>query len=251
VSVSAAQQNFPFPTAIYDDAEALARGAVHRLLETVNSAQSDRVSVCLSGGSTPKRMYELLATEFLGEVPWNRVHWFFGDERLVPPDDKDSNYRMAREAMFDRAPAPAENIHPIPTAGLSAEEAADAYAAELQRFHGAAAFGPGQPLFDVLLLGLGSDGHTASLFPGKPGILERSRWVVGVPEAGLSPFVPRVSLSLPALESSHLTLFLVSGAGKQPVLERIARGEELPAAQVAGEPPPLWMLDREAAAALA
>jgi 6-phosphogluconolactonase len=243
-------QDFPFPTAIADDAEALARDAVQRLVEVVNSAHHGKVSVCLSGGSTPKRMYELLAGEFSGEVPWHNVHWFFGDERLVPPDDARSNYRMVREAMFSHVPVPPENIHPIPTEGFTADAAADAYAEELQRFYGFATLDPARPLFDVMLLGLGSDGHTASLFPGKPGIEERRKWVVGVPEAGLEPFVPRVSLTLPALESSHLTLFLVSGAGKQPVLSRIAEGEELPAAQVAGKPTPLWLLDRDAAAKL-
>lgn len=241
---------FPFPTAVYDDAEALARGAVERLLRAVHESASEKPAVCLSGGSTPKRMYELLAGgDCSGAVPWHRVHWFFGDERLVDPQDKDSNRRMAREAMFGHAPVPAENIHPIRTEGLSADEAADGYAGELERFRSAERQG-GAPMFDVLLLGLGSDGHTASLFPGKPGIAVRDRWVVGVPEAGLEPFVPRVSLTLPALHSARLTLFLVSGAGKRPILARIAAGEKLPAAEVSvsGHAPPLWLLDRDAAA---
>lgn len=246
----AAAGHFPFPTAIYDDAEALARGAVERLLTAVHDAPSEKVAVCLSGGSTPKRMYELLATEFAADVPWHRMHWFFGDERLVDPEDKDSNFRMVRETLMSSGNIPDGNIHPIRTTGLSADAAADSYERELRKFHGSDTLQPGKPLFEVMLLGLGSDGHTASLFPGRPGVLEREHWVVGVPEAGLAPFVPRVSLALPAIASSRLTLFLVAGAGKQPMLKRIAEGEKLPAAEVSGENPPLWLLDRDAAAGL-
>jgi 6-phosphogluconolactonase len=241
---------FPFPTEVYVDAEALAEGAARRLLAALAESPGRRVSVALSGGSTPKRMYELLAGPFATEVPWNQVHWFFGDERLVPPDSPDSNYRMAREAMLDRAPVPLGNVHPIPTVGLNPDEAAKLYQGELRAFYGTDTLQAGRPLFDVMLLGLGSDGHTASLFPGKPAVEERREWVAGVPEAGLAPFVPRVTLTLPAIDSSRTTLFLVGGESKRPVLARIAAGEKLPAARVEGETKPLWLLDRAAATGL-
>lgn len=241
---------FPFPAHVYDDADALARGAARLLLAAAAAVPGDRVAIALSGGSTPRRLYELLAGEFAAEVPWARLHWFFGDERLVPPTDAQSNYRMVREAMFDHAPVPPENIHPVRTEGLTPTEAAWLYQLELERFHESDRLEPGRPLFEVVLLGLGSDGHTASLFPGPPAADERHAWVAGVPQAGLEPFVPRVTLTLPAIASSRLTLFLVSGEGKRPVLARIAAGDTLPAAMVEGENPPLWLLDRAAAADL-
>jgi 6-phosphogluconolactonase len=231
---------------VFDDAAALAEAAARRLI-AIATESAGPVAVSLSGGSTPKLLYRMLADRFAGKLPWSRIHWFFGDDRFVPPDDPDSNLRMVREAMFDRAPVPPENIHPIPTVGVTLDEAASRYAAELRAFYGADSFDPRRPLFALTFLGLGEDGHTASLFPGKPGVENTKDWVVGVPEAGLKPLVPRVSLTLPAIASSGAVLFLVSGAGKRTVLDRIAAGENLPSARVTADPPPVWMLDKAAA----
>src|SRR5580704_10484581 len=137
---------------VFENAQVLARTAAEWLCELAQ-ASDGRFSVCLSGGSTPRRMYEQLATPAIASrFPWPRVHWFWGDERFVPPDDPASNYRMAREALLARVPVPGGNVHPIPTQGVSPEQAAEAYEATLKRYHGADILGPVRPLFDVTLL---------------------------------------------------------------------------------------------------
>jgi 6-phosphogluconolactonase len=149
---------------------------------------------------------------------------------------------MVRAAMLDAAPVPPANVHPIPTAGLPAE-AARRYERELQEFYGAATLDPQRPLFDVVLLGLGEDGHTASLFPGTAALKERKRWVVDV----LSPKQePRITLTYPALESTRALAFLVAGSSKRAILGRVFAGEDLPAAHVRG-PAPNWFIDQAAA----
>ena len=186
-------------------------------------AKSGRFAVALSGGVTPRRLYELLATSPYREAaPWSRIHWFWGDERFVPPTDSRSNFAMVRQALFARTPIPARNIHPIPTGrGLSPEAAALAYEATLVRFYGASQLIAGRPLFDLVLLGLGTDGHTASLFPGSPALDEMQAWVVAVRGEGPSS---RISLTYPALESASQVAFLVAGAEKRAVLSRLLLG---------------------------
>lgn len=173
------------------------------------------------------------------------MHWFWGDERCVPHDHPDSNYGMTRAAMLDSVNAPAANVHPVPTA-LAPDAAAAAYASTLQRWYGAARLDPGRPLFAVNLLGLGEDGHTASLFPGTEVLAERERWAVSV--TGARP-EPRVSLTYPVLESARLTLLLVTGGAKRAVLERLATpaGADLPAARLRPAGACTWLLDRAAA----
>jgi 6-phosphogluconolactonase len=196
--------------AVHPTPEDLARATAAWLRERA-AAAGPRFAVCLAGGSTPRRVYELLASAERERFPWNRAHWFFGDERFVPHDHPDSNYRMVRAALFDAAPVPAGNVHPMPTAGEPAQ-AAQAYANELHDFYGAAALDPQRPLFDVVLLGLGEDGHTASLFPGTTALQERQRWVVDV----LNPkSEPRITLTYPALASTRALAFLVAGANKR------------------------------------
>jgi 6-phosphogluconolactonase len=220
--------------------EALGRATAAWLRERA-AAAGPRFAVCLAGGSTPRRVYELLATAERERFPWDRAHWFFGDERFVPHDHPDSNYRMARAALLDAAPVPAGNVHPMPTTGEPAQ-AAQRYANELQDFYGAATLDPRRPLFDVVLLGLGEDGHTASLFPGTAALQERRRWVVDV----LNPkSEPRITLTYPALESTRALAFLVSGASKRDILARVWRGEDLPAARLQF-PKPEWFIDRAA-----
>lgn len=163
-------------------------------------------SIVLSGGSTPKRAYEIASS-----ADWSTAKVWFGDERCVPPDDQRSNFRMAKEALFDRLAAPPAAIFRMP-GELDPAEAAHQYAAEIFE-HDAAPF-------DLLLLGIGSDAHTASLFPQMPEIAERNQLVTAVPEAGLDPFVPRISLTVPALVRAKEILFLAVGADKAgPVAE--------------------------------
>lgn len=235
----------PRDSRLFPDAETTARAAAEYLVGLVEGVPTRRLAVCLSGGSTPQRLYALLAgPDFRDRLPWERIDWFFGDDRAVPHDDPLSNVRMAREAFGDAIPE--ARFHPIPTEA-GAEAGAHAYAAVLRGFYGSDHLDPKRPLFDLVLLGLGSDGHTASLFPGKPAVAEREAWVVAVPEAGMEPFIPRVSLSFPALASSRSTLFLVNGAGKRDPLSRLAAGEDLPAGRVWSVGEVRWYVDRDAA----
>src|SRR5258707_7799005 len=151
---------------VTDPAALAATAAEHLLARTAEN--SGRVAICLTGGSSPKQTYELLATDaYRSQIPWDRVHWFIGDERFVPVDDPRNNMAMARQAFLDRC-APAANVHPIPTGTSSPDEAASGYEAELKSFYGANALDPVRPLFDLVLLGVGPDGHVASLFPDYP-----------------------------------------------------------------------------------
>jgi 6-phosphogluconolactonase len=224
------------------DADDLARRAASWLGDRL-AATGDRAAVALSGGSTPKRLYHLIAADPLRRtVPWDRVHWFWGDERVVPEDDPMSNRRMVLEALLGAVPAAPGLIHPIPVDRPSPADCAAAYDAELHGFKGLRG---GDPLFDVVLLGLGPDGHTASLFPGAPALRETERLAVDT-AAGMEPFVPRVTLTFPAIASSRAVAFLVSGADKREALGRIRAGEDGPAARVTSEGPVLWFVDEAA-----
>jgi 6-phosphogluconolactonase len=227
------------------DADALARTAAERLLARI-SANSGRIAICLTGGSGPVRLYELLASvDYRSKIPCARVHWFIGDERFVPASDPLNNMTAARRIFLD-ACAPAENIHPIPTDTGSPAESAGRYEQELKSFHGTSNLDPARPLFDLVLMGVGPDGHTASLFPGDAALAESARWVVAVPKANVEPFVPRVTLTLPALASCHEMLFQIAGSGKRAILTRLLANENLPAnrARSAGET--IWLADRAA-----
>ncbi|AWN37020.1 6-phosphogluconolactonase [Methylobacterium radiodurans] len=234
---------------VLPDADAVARAAADHLVAVCAEAPGDRIAVCLSGGSTPKRLYELLAgPDYVDRLPWARLHWFFGDDRVVPWDDARSNVRMVREAFGHGAPVPETHLHFIPS-DLGPERGAEAYARALLDFYGADRLDPARPLFDLVLLGLGEDGHTASLFPGKPALAEREALAVAVPEAGLAPFVPRITLTHPALASARWSLFLVTGAGKREVLRRLRAGEDLPAGHVTSLGRLVWLVDEAAAGA--
>ena len=227
------------------DPVALAKAAAERLLTRI-ADNSDLVAICLTGGSSPKQLYELLANEpYRGQIPWDRMHWFIGDERFVPATDALNNMRMARQAFLNGC-APLINIHPMATNAADPDEAALRYETELKSFYGADSLDPARPLFDVVLMGVGPDGHTASLFPGYPAVDEKERWVVGVPEAHVEPFVPRVSLTLPVLGSCHEMLFEVSGADKRPILTRVLAGEDLPAGRAVSVGETTWLVDRAA-----
>lgn len=231
---------------VLPDAEALAGRAAAWVLERVLMVAGP-VSVCLSGGSTPSRLYQALArAPYRDRMPWQRIHWFWGDERFVPSTDARSNYRMAREALLDRIPAPVGSVHPIPTDGVTLDAAVIAYERELKHSYGAEQLSAARPLFDVTLLGLGADGHTASLLPGAPVLDERSRWVA--PVVGFTPEA-RITLTYPALESSREVAFLVTGPAKREILARARAGApDAPAARLRPVGRLHWFADRAAGA---
>jgi len=229
------------------DAPALAEIAAERLLARVRQA-SGRAAVCLTGGSGPLGLYQLLTQEpYRSALPWPRVHWFMGDDRFVPAHDRLNNMGIARRAFLDQVDVPPGNVHPIATDEPSPEAAARLYAAELARFYGSARLDRARPLFDLVLMGLGPDGHTASLFPGDPALDEQERWVVGIDEARLEPYVPRVTLTFPTLASTREMLFLVAGSGKREILARVLAGDELPASRARSDGDLVWLVDRAAA----
>jgi 6-phosphogluconolactonase len=228
------------------DFEALA----HRVAQWITDlacATPGRFAIALSGGSTPKRLYQLLAGSPLREaMPWQRVHLFWGDDRFVGWDDPNSNYGMARDAMVAHVPIPPGNVHGIEFRGTPAQ-AAQRYEALLKSYYGSDALDPARPLFDVVLLGMGPDGHTASLFPGKPAVEERHRWVIEVPEPGLNPHVPRITLTYPALDSSKSTAFVAAGADKTAMMRGVLAGDRaLPSARIASVGELVWFVDRAA-----
>jgi 6-phosphogluconolactonase len=227
------------------DPAAMAKAAADRIIARI-AANSGRVAICLSGGSSPKQLFELLATDaYRPKIPWDRVHWFIGDERFVPVDNPLNNMSMARKAFLEQC-APSANVHPIPIDSPDPGASARQYEAELKAFYGAGELVRERPLFDVVLLGVGPDGHTASLFPGYPAVEETTRWVTEVPKAHVEPFVPRISLTLPTLASSREMLFEASGAGKRPILTRVFEGEDLPANRAHSEGETIWLLDKAA-----
>ena len=222
----------------------------HRVAQWVTDlacATPGRFSIALSGGSTPKRLFQLLAASPLHDaMPWERVHLFWGDDRFVPWDDPNSNYGMANEAMIAHVPIPKENVHGIAFEGNMAD-AARAYERELKSYHGSDKLDSKRPLFDVVLLGMGPDGHTASLFPGKPALEVKDRLVTEVPVPGLNPQVPRVTLTYPALESSRSTAFVAAGADKLAMMNRVLAGERaLPSARVDPVGELVWFVDKAA-----
>ena len=232
---------------VADQAAMAATAAEHLLART--AANNGRVAICLTGGSSPKQLYQLLATEaYRSRIPWQRVHWFIGDERFVPADDPLHNMGMARAAFLNRC-APPENIHPIPTATADPadpDRSAALYQRELQSFYGADTLDSARPLFDLVLMGVGPDGHTASLFPEYPALDETARWVVGVPKANVAPFVPRVTLTLPALASCREMLFEVAGTDKRAILTRLFAAENLPANRARSTGETVWLIDHAA-----
>lgn len=229
----------------FESFEALG-GKVAEWLCALAEASDRDFAVCLAGGSTPQGLYKCLAAPAIASrFPWSRVHWFWGDERFVPHDDPDSNYRMAYDAFLSQVPAPDGNIHPIPTENLSPEQAAVAYESTLKHFYGAERPHAGRPIFDVTFLGIGEDGHTASLFPGHPALKEERRWVLAV--LGAMPEA-RITLTYPVLNSSRDLAFLVAGERKMRILARAKAGDpNIPAARVRPAGRLHWFADRAAA----
>jgi 6-phosphogluconolactonase len=231
---------------ILGDPRALAHHVAEWMTQAALAARGP-FRISLSGGSTPKTLYELLASdEFRTRFPWSKVSWYWGDERFVPYDHPDSNYRMAREAMLSKAPVPSQNVHPIPTDG-NPDDAARRYERTLQDVYGAAKLDPQRPLFDITLLGIGTDGHTASLLPGDPVLEERERWVAAVSHG--RPEV-RITMTYPAIDSSRRVAFLVAGAEKAEIFGAIRAGNSrVPAARVRPVGELFWFVDWAAAGA--
>ena len=229
---------------IFDTPEQLARAAADWIVERAAN-RTRRFALCLSGGTTPKRVYELLGeAPRRDRLPWRQTHWFWGDERFVPHDDPRSNFHMASVALLRHAPVPPANVHAIPTDRANPAGEAAAYETMLKRFYGADTLDAARPLFDLTLLGLGEDGHIASLFPGSPALAETTRWVV--PVTGPDR-LDRITLTYPALESSRHTAFLVAGADKREPLARTLAGDpELPAARLRPAGELVWFVDAQA-----
>ena len=233
----------PARVEVAKDPEALAHRAARWIVDLA-AASRDRFAICLSGGSTPRRLYQLLAeSPYRDSLPWDRIHWFWGDERFVAWDHPDSNYGMVHAALLGVVPVPPDNIHGIPTTGTPADAAA-AYERMLKSYYGSESIDPTRPLFDIQILGLGPDGHTASLIPGMSVLEERHRWVAEV--IGGRPEL-RLTLTYPALESSRHTAFLVAGADKRETLSRALAGDQaLPAARIRPVGELIWFVDKAA-----
>lgn len=214
-------------------------------------AQRGRFTISLSGGSTPKSLFNLLATNARTVLPWERMFFFWGDERHVPPTDPDSNYRMAEETMLSKVPVPPGNVFRMAAENPDAAAVAEDYEKTLRKFF---ALEPGQvPVFDLILLGMGPDGHTASLFPGTAGLQEKSRLVIAnwVEKMKTS----RLTFTLPVLNATRCVTFLVSGTDKAAVLRTVLEGdvpaEQYPAKLVRPTDGKLiWLVDRAAASEL-
>jgi len=240
----------PVEVKIVPDNPMLARVAAqefHRLAEA-GIQERGRFSVALSGGNTPRAIYSLLADEYK-QLPWDRIHVFFGDERTVPPDHPDSNFRMANEALLSHVAIPPENVHRI-RAELDPDAAAKDYERRLREF-----FQPANdawPRFDLIMLGLGEDGHTASLFPGSTALLDSSRWVTSTWVQRMKTY--RITLTYPVLNHAAEIEFLVSGSGKAEILRDVLgppASPPFPAQKVSPENGRLlWLLDHDAAALL-
>jgi 6-phosphogluconolactonase len=235
----------PRQVVVVADPDRLAVTAAERVLARI-AANDGRIAICLTGGSSPKKLYELLATDaYHTKIPWRRTHWFVGDERFVLPDNPLNNMAIARNIFLDRF-APSSHIHAIPTDAANPDESASRYERELKAFYGAASLDPAGPLFDLVLMGVGPDGHTASLFPGDPALQQTERWVVGVGQAAVAPLVPRVTLTLPALASCREMLFEIAGHEKRAILTRLLDGETLPANLARSNSKTVWLVDSAA-----
>jgi 6-phosphogluconolactonase len=236
---------------ILPDPQALAEAAARHIVERAHAAtrERDRFSIALSGGSTPRDLHLKLASPpLVGQVDWDRVHVFFGDERCVPPDDERSNFRMANETLLSKVPIPRDQVHRM-QGELPPEKAAAEYERQLREF-----FGEEPPSIDLILLGMGDNGHTASLFPGLSAVREQRRWAMAeyIAEVGMA----RLTLTPLVLNLAREDLFLVAGPAKAHMLRQVLEGPYLPDERPAQVIRPalgevFWMVDAAAAGELA
>jgi len=238
---------------IVDDLRGLAQAAAEEFAtQTLGTVRANgRFTVALSGGSTPKSLFGFLATSFRDQLPWDKMYFFWGDERQVPPDSPESNYRMANEALLSRVPVPAENVFRVPAENPDASQAAADYEQTIRKFFQLSS--GALPRFDLILLGMGPDGHTASLFPKTIALQEKSRLVVANWVDKFNSH--RITFTLPVLNNAAVATFLVGGADKaetvREVLEGTQPGELFPAKMVHPTNGRLvWMVDQAAAAVL-
>ncbi len=234
------------------DAEAVSRTAAEEFVRLAREATAarGRFTVALSGGSTPRRLYQLLAeAPFREQVDWPRVEFFWGDERSVPPDHKDSNYRTAKEALLSKLAVPPGRVHRMQAERSDRDSAAREYQEESARVFGVSPEGE-PPAFDLVLLGMGPDGHTASLFPGTAALQETKRWVVAnhVPQMNTD----RLTMTAPILNRAAQVLFLVAGGDKAERLAEVLDGpadvERLPSQLLRGaRGRVVWLVDEAAA----
>jgi len=236
-------------TRILPDLTSLSRAVLEETFTIIQEAvaKRGRFAIAFSGGHTPEKMFSLWAqtAQYRDQTPWDRVHLFWSDERYVPADSPLSNYHMARETLISRVPIPAENVHPIPTNLSPPEECARAYEADLLNF-----FGAEPPAFDVQLLGIGPEGHTASLFPGSAALDEKLRWVAAVRVPAEPP--QRITFTPVVLNRGRNTFFLVAGENKRNILsdireESTTETSQYPAARIHPAKTPVWFLDAAAA----
>jgi len=237
---------------VYPNVDGLSHAAAETLCKLSQAAieSRGRFTLALAGGNTPRRLYELLDSDYRERIAWSKVHLFWGDERFVSADHPHSNYALALDSLLSNLPLPPGNVHRIATEFPSAAHSALAYERELQAF-----FAPLEsgrfPAFDVILLGLGPDGHTASLFPGDPVLDETTRWVRATEAPAPLAVRERITLTLPLINQARCALFLVAGATKRDVLAHVLSGTpqarlRYPAARVRAQGGTLWFLDRAA-----
>jgi len=245
----------------FPDLKELSRAASDLMIKRAEECVAERgvFTLVLSGGKTPRTLYEHLARPPVSAMmPWARTHLFWGDERCVPPDHPESNYAMAFQALLSKVPVPPQNIHRIPAEMEPPEDAAAAYEKILREFFQthfnqdshlpSSAEGSLFPSFDLILLGVGEDGHTASLFPGDEVLEERKLWVAAVRAREVLPSIPRITLTLPMINMAECVVFMVSGAGKKEAMQSILEypekaGRVYPAARVRPRQRVVWFLD--------
>jgi 6-phosphogluconolactonase len=232
---------------VFSDGKSLTHAVADESLKIIEDAVRDRgrAAVCLSGGRTPRSLNELWAKDYAEEMPWTQIHFFWGDERYVPADDLASNSRMVKESLLRHVPVPEVNIHPMRTNFERPEDAAKSYEEEMRRF-----FGSAPPVFDIIFLGLGPEGHTASLFPGSPALQERKRWVVNVNVPAEPP--TRLTMTYAVLNLGANVFFLVEGVEKQKIIQALrddpgGESSEYPALRVQPAGRLAWFMDAAAA----
>jgi 6-phosphogluconolactonase len=241
----------------FRDLDDMSRAAAMLITDTAlgRVAAAGRFTLVLSGGSTPRRLYQFLTSPpFVLRIPWAKTHIFWTDERFVPPADPGSNFGAARRLLLDRVPIPPSNIHSIQVEGIPPREAAENYEADIRSFFGLGPAGDGggtPPSFDLVLLGVGEDGHTASLFPGSPAFSSQ-RWITAVKAPDGVPYPLRLTMTIPLINRARLVLFLSAGTEKKAAVRRALTGREAvelrsPAAPVAAMERTAWYIAGNAA----
>lgn len=231
---------------VFNSLDGLSHEAARCLIVAAREAAicTGHAAVALSGGSTPRRLYELLASdEYRSAVPWDEIDWFWSDERAVPPDNAASNFRMAHELMLARAPVSESRVHRMPADAADLDRAARGYEALIRERVPELAF-------DLLLLGVGDDGHTASLFPGSDALEETERLVIPVQGAASLPVPRRLTFTFPLINQARSVLVLAEGAAKRPIVEAVMRGgpdaEQYPVSRVKPAGHLTWLVDSQA-----